>query len=29
MRDYIVTDGKLWDERGQLKPHGLLWFEQV
>jgi hypothetical protein len=27
--DYIVTYGKLLDERGKLKPPGLLWFEQV
>jgi hypothetical protein len=24
-----VTYGKLLDERGKLKPPGLLWFEQV
>jgi hypothetical protein len=29
MRDYIVTYGQLLDERGKLKPPGLLWFEQV
>jgi hypothetical protein len=29
MRDYIVTYGKLSDERGKLKPSGLLWFEQA
>jgi hypothetical protein len=29
MRDYIVTYGKLLDERGNLKPPGLLWFERV
>jgi hypothetical protein len=29
MHDYIVTYGKLLDERGKLKPPGLVWFEQV
>jgi hypothetical protein len=29
MPDYIVTYGKLLDERRKLKPPGLLWFEQV
>jgi len=29
MRDYIVTYGKLLDERRKIEPPGLLWFEQM